>query len=139
MNKTQKEKITEIILNELPERYFEDKNLEKIIFKMWVTGRTGRGLRLTEEGKEAFQAADISHYDYNLDIQKVIGTPDKKKVNEFTLQLDKKIKCPFYLGMRETGKKKQPYIRIYDSKVAMMINLYGSIDEYLKHTGTKNA
>lgn len=139
MNKTQKEKITEIILNELPDRYFEDKNLEKIIFKMWVTGRTGRGLRLTEEGKESFHAADISHYDYNLDIQKVIGTPDKKKVNEFTLQLDKKIKCPFYLGMRETGKKKQPYIRIYDSKVAMMINLYGSIDEYLKHTGTKNA
>lgn len=139
MSKSKKEKITEIILSELPDHYFEDRNLEKIIFKIWVTGRTGRGLRLTDEGMRALLAAQITHYDYNLDIQKVIGTPDKKKVNEFTLQLDKKIKCPFYLGMTESGKKKQPYIRIYDSKVAMMINLYGSIDEYLKNTGTQNA
>jgi hypothetical protein len=139
MSKTKKEKITEIILNELPDKYFEDKNLEKIIFKMWVTGRTGKGLRLTDIGRDALEAADISHYDYSLNIQKVLGAPDKKKVNEFTIQLDKKIKCPFYLGMRESGKKKLPYIRIYDSKVAMMINLYGSIDDYLTHTGIKNA
>jgi hypothetical protein len=29
------------------------------------------------------------------------------------------------------GKKKQPYIRLYDSKIAMMIELYGDIVSYL--------
>lgn len=134
MNKSKKETITEIILKELPDQYFENTSLEKIIFKLWVTGRTGKGLRLTDEGMRAFLAADITHYDYLLDIKKVVGEIDKKKVNEFTLQLDKKIKCPFFLGIKETGKK-QAYIRIYDSKVAMMINLYGSIEDYLKLTG----
>lgn len=138
MSKSKKLTITEIILKELPDNYFDNNNLEKIIFKIWVTGRTGRGLRLTDEGMKAFLAADLTYYDYNIDIKKVIGEADKKKVNEFTLQLDKKIKCPFFLGIKETGKK-QPYVRIYDSKVAMMINLYGSIEEYLKNTGTQNA
>lgn len=139
MSKSKKVTFTEVIVKELPDSYFSGQTLEKIIFKMWVTGRTGRGLRLTEEGMQALHDAEITHYDYNLDIQKVIGQPDKKKVNEFTLQLDKKIRCPFYLGMTQVGKKKQPYVRIYDSKVAMMINLYGSIEEYLKNTGINYA
>jgi hypothetical protein len=29
------------------------------------------------------------------------------------------------------GKKKKPYIRLYDSKIAMMIELYGDIVGYL--------
>lgn len=139
MSKSKKEAFTEVIVRELPIEYFAGQTLEKIIFKLWVTGRTGKGLRLTEEGMKALYDAEIAHYDYNLNIQKVIGNPDKKKANEFTLNLDKKIKCPFYLGMMQTGKKKTPYIRIYDSKVAMMINLYGSIEDYLKLTGIQNA
>lgn len=129
MSKTKKQTITEIIIKELPENYFGTTDLEKIIFKIWCTGRTGRGLRLTEEGKRAFQDADLTHYEYLLDIKKLAN--NWKKFHTLSLELDKKIKCPFYLGIKETGKK-QGYIIIYDSKIAMMINLYGNIEDFLE-------
>ena len=48
------------------------------------------------------------------------------------MELNKKIKCPFFLGVNKIeGKKKQPYMRLYDSKIAMMIELYGNIVSYL--------
>ena len=31
-----------------------------------------------------------------------------------------------------SDKKNKPYIRLYDSKVAMMVSLYGNINEYLE-------
>ena len=116
MSKSKKQTITEIIIKELPENYFGSSDIEKIIFKIWYTGRTGTGLRLTEEGKKAFADANITYYEYLLDVSKLS---------------DKKITCPFYLGIKEL-RKKQPYIVVYDSRVAMMINLYGSIAEFLE-------
>jgi hypothetical protein len=129
MSKSKKQTITEIIIKELPENYFDSSDIEKIIFKIWYTGRTGTGLRLTEEGKKAFADANITYYEYLLDISKL--SDKKKKYNKLSLQLDKKIACPFYLGIKEI-RKKQPYIVVYDSRVAMMINLYGSIAEFLE-------
>ena len=44
---------------------------------------------------------------------------------------------PLLLGVtKEQGKKNKPYIRLYDSKIAMMISLYGDIDSYLKSIKT---
>lgn len=129
MSKSKKQAITEIIIKELPENYFGTLDLEKIIFKIWCTGRTGQGLRLTEEGKKAFTDADLTYYEYLLDVKKLAN--NWKKLNTLSLQLDKKIKCPFYLGIKTAGKR-QGYIILYDSKVAMMINLYGSIEEFLE-------
>jgi hypothetical protein len=43
----------------------------------------------------------------------------------------KKIKCPYFMGVNKDGKKSKPYIRFYDSKIAMMVSLYGNVNEYL--------
>lgn len=128
MSKTKKQTITEILIKELPENYFGTTDIEKIIFKIWCTGRTGSGLRLTEEGFKAFTNADLAFYDYFFDIKKI--SKDKKNYTKLSMLLDKKIKCPFYAGIKVDTK--HPYIRIYDSKVSMMINLYGTIEDYLK-------
>lgn len=128
MNKSKKEIITKILLQELPDNYFNTTEVEKIIFKIWCTGRTGSGLRLTEEGYKAFTDANLAFYEYIFDVKKIVK--DKKNFTKLSIALDKKIKCPFYAGIKI--EKKQPFIRVYDSKVAMMINLYGSIEEYLK-------
>jgi hypothetical protein len=48
------------------------------------------------------------------------------------LEINKKIKCPYYLGVNKIeGKKKKLYMRLYDSKIAMLIELYGNLIGYL--------
>ena len=45
----------------------------------------------------------------------------------------KKIKCPYYFGVNKNDmKEKEAYIRLYDSKIAMMVQLYGDIHSYLE-------
>ena len=52
--------------------------------------------------------------------------------NRKTLEIIKKITCPYYLGVHKIrGKKGAPFIRVYDHKTAMMITLHGNLREYL--------
>ena len=129
-------KITEVIRESLPKHsIFKNLDIQYLLFRWWQTGRQGNNLRLTEEGKSAFMEADIAFYDFPLDIKKM----SKKEITgkEYTLLLGKKIKCPFYIGLK-TNHAKSAYIRIYESKVAMMITLYGSFDEFFDNAGIKN-
>ena len=60
-------------------------------------------------------------------------------IHEFTLKIGKLIKCPFYLGSKPKDSKTKAYIKVYDSKVAMMISLYGSnLQDYIIAMETKN-
>lgn len=104
---------------------------DKIISEWFVTGRTGNGLRLTDAGMTAFNKANIAHYDFEF-------TPPKNATNssswgKYTLAIDKKVKCPYYVGVKQDSitNKKQPYIRLYDNKIAMMMALYGDFQSYL--------
>lgn len=122
--KSTKQLITETVLAEIPKshRIYHELPIEDVIFKWWFTGRQD-GLRLTDEGVTAFQLADIAFYDYEF-------KQDGQSYHSFVLELNKKIKCPYYLGANK--KDKSFYIRLYDSKVAMMITLYGSLKDYLQ-------
>ena len=77
------------------------------------------------KGTEAFRMAEIEFYQYELKLQPEI------QYHAYILELNKKIKCPYYMGVNKDGKKSFPYIRFYDSKIAMMISLYGNVNEYL--------
>jgi hypothetical protein len=95
------------------------------MFLWWHTGRQ-EGLRLTQVGMEAFKIAQIEYYDHEF-IQ------DGKSYNEFILDLNKKIKCPYYIGVNTIKQKtKSFYIRLYDSKIAMLVKIYGTLQEYLE-------
>ena len=41
------------------------------------------------------------------------------------------MKCPYYIGLNIKNNKKAPFIRIYDNKIAMLVTLYGEIQNYL--------
>lgn len=133
-----KQKITEVILKNLPAQlnYCVDGrySAEDFISKWWFTGRSG-GLRLTEEGDRIFRLAEIEYFECP------IGSINYNYYG-FVLDLNKKMTCPYYLGLYIDEKKQllkgEPIIRLYDSRVAVMVNLYGSLKEYLDSVRIEN-
>lgn len=119
------------LLKEDPDSPWKDSPTDKLIFDWFVTGRAGQGLRLTDAGKVVFEYAKIAHYDFDFTPSK--ATNNASGWGKFTLILDKKVKCPYYIGVKllENGKK-QPYIRLYDNKIAMMMTLYGDLQSYIE-------
>lgn len=123
-----KRNITKIVFNNLPENNpWQELTTEKLLFIWWSTGRASTSLRLTEDGRVAFELAEIAYYEYPL-----VNNEDhleKIKFSSFVIELGKKIKCPFYVGSKNRSYK-NAYIRLYDSKIAVMVSLYGSFHEY---------
>lgn len=121
--KSIKQQITEAVLSEIPRQYTDDHTLpiDDVIFKWWQTGRSD-GMRLSVDGMLSFQLAEIEYYQCEF-IQ------EGQSWHSFLVDLNKKIKCPYYLGFDKQTKKS--YIRFYDSKIAMLVALYGSLQEYL--------
>jgi hypothetical protein len=113
-----------------PDFLWKDKDPEKLVFDWFVTGRAGNGLRLTDAGKTVFENIKIAHYDFNF------NPPDTARSasswGKFTLMLDKKVRCPYYIGVKIVENKKQPYIRLYDNQIAMMMTLYGDLESYIE-------
>ena len=125
--------IVKLILNEAkddPDFPWKDVTPDKLVFEWFVTGRIGSGLRLTDAGMVAFDKAKIAYYDFNFTPPK--GTTGGSSWGKYTLMLDKKVKCPYYIGVKllDNGKK-QPYIKLYDHRIAMMMTLYGDFQSYL--------
>jgi hypothetical protein len=119
--KSTKRLITGAVLAQLPE---QDSPVEDIIFEWWMTGRQ-EGLRLTATGDTAFRLAEIEYFNCPAD-----KLPPGSWYN-FLNELTRKMKCPYFLGSTKE-EKREPYIRIYDSKIAMMLTIYGSLQEYLE-------
>jgi hypothetical protein len=123
--KSIKQIITEAVLAELPNNQQVDSTADGLMMRIWMSGRQD-GLRLTEYGDFIFRMAEIEYY------QSVFKLREGTSEHAYVMEINKKIKCPFYLGVNKIeGKKKKPYIRLYDSKIAMMIELYGDIVSYL--------
>jgi hypothetical protein len=118
------------LLKEDPDSPWKDSVADKLVFDWFITGRVGNGLRLTDAGKTVFEYAKIAHYDF--DFKPPANARNAADWGKFTLMLDKKVKCPYYIGTRVDEKnKKQPYVRLYDNKIAMMMTLYGDFQSYL--------
>jgi hypothetical protein len=123
--KSLKQIITEAVLAELPDNHSIDSTADALMVRIWASGRQD-GLRLTEYGDFIFRMAEIEYYQCDFKLR------DGMSDHAYLLEINKKIKCPYYLGVNKIeGKKKQPYMRLYDSKIAMMIELYGDILTYL--------
>ena len=114
-------KITQAVLSQLPT---STQPVETVI-KEWYFTRTSDGLRLTHIGDMHFRLAEIEFFNLPLEVKQA-------NWHKFILDCSKKIKCPYYIGVNKSESKKEAYIRIYDSKIAMLTSLYGSIQEYLE-------
>jgi hypothetical protein len=117
-----KEVITKTVLIQLND---DSWTIDTAMSKWWMTGRRDGGLRLTDIGDLSFRYADIEFFNYEFKVKLESGW------HGFVLDMSKKIKCPYYVGVNKTNNHKEPYIRLYDSKVAIMVSLYGNINEYL--------
>jgi hypothetical protein len=133
--KISKRNLTEIILKNIPAHLNYDLSgrydADHFISKWWYTGRR-EGLRLTDEGDLAFRLAEIEYYEYP------VGQVNYNYYG-FLLDLNKKIDCPYFLGLNSSKPKAEPIIRLYDSKVAVMVSLYGTLMEYLENVRIPNA
>ena len=118
-----KETITIAVLSQLPD--IARITVKDALLKWWMNIRKEGGLRLSAVGDLAFRQAEIEYYEYPFNLI-VDGS-----IHSVMLELNKKIKCPYYMGVNKGGKKSFPYIRFYDSKIAMLVSLYGNVNEYL--------
>jgi hypothetical protein len=123
MNNLDKIKITDILYTQLKDKLEPNITVNKLYKKFWFTGRSTKNMRLTDEGKNAFEMLDIEFFEFHLNT-------DTDRFNYHVINIGKKIKTPFWIGFKNRFYK-SAYIRIYDSKIAMLINLYGSFTEYL--------
>lgn len=126
--------IVKLVVDQLkddPDFAWKDRPYDKVVFEWFVTGRAGSGLRLTDAGKVAFEYAKIAHYDFDFS-PPGLQTRDINAWNKYALVLDKKVNCPYYIGVNQVDRtRKQPYIRLYDNKIAMMLSLYGDLQSYI--------
>ena len=120
-NRQLKETITKAVLAQLPSTEY---SLRQVIQNWWLT-KSGDGLRLSPTGDMAFRHAEIEFFDLPITIT-------QNNWHKFIVDCGKKIKCPYYIGVNnDDGKKKNMFIRLYDSKIAVVMTLYGDIHSYL--------
>jgi hypothetical protein len=113
--------ITKAVMDQLP---YNNTPIESNISDWWFT-KSGDSLRLTPRGDFTFREANIEFFDLPVKV---------KKTNwyKFLTDCNKKIKCPYYFSVNKDGESKEPFVRLYDSKIAMMLALYGDIESYLE-------
>lgn len=123
--KFSKTQITDKILEQLKEQNIPLPAYKGNLEIEWWFGR-GNGLRLTTEGKRIFELLGIEYYEYPLLTSK---SKSKAAYSYYGLlvELSRKIMCPYHIHLVSTVVT----LRIYDSEIAMLISLYGSVEEYL--------
>ena len=124
---TYKEKITQSVVDQL------DDNLvtfEHAMKSWWQNPMRDRAMRLTQIGDLNFRLAGLEYHDHPMNTK-------EKSYYQFMMELSKKIKCPYYIDVTPGEKGHKPYIRIYDDRISMMLNLYGDLDSYLKSVRTR--
>ena len=124
---TYKEKVTSAVLTQLPDGHAEITQTEAMK-KWWVNLRREGGLRLNELGDMSFRLAEIEFYQYEFNPKELANG---NSFHVTMMELDKKIQCPYYIGVNKLDKKNIPFIRFYDSKIAIMVSLYGDVAGYV--------
>lgn len=120
-------KIIRSILDSKSVNHWKDLSEDKLLFQWFLTSRNSDGLRLSDDGKKAFYLAEIAHYEFPVELLNVFPA-----WSNFNFMLCKKLHCPFHISVDGRPNSRNATIKIYDSKVAMLITLYGGINEYLE-------
>lgn len=105
----------------------DDYGLSSALRTWWVNLRSSGGLGLTTTGFQMFKDAKLEYYDFEV-------SESMSAIYFIAVRCDRVIPCPYYL--RYIGRKR--YITVYDSRVAMMIQLHGSFMSYLESLENSN-
>ena len=115
-----KRKLTEELIALLPDE--QQISAESALPAWWYNIRRNGGMRLTALGYQTFvERLELEHYTYSID--------DPLVFNQHTiLKLDRKMQMPYYIHAVKGIPKK---IVFFGSKEAVMVNLYGNIQQFL--------
>jgi hypothetical protein len=115
-----KHKLTEELIALLPEK--DRVDLKFAIAAWWFNLRRNGGMRLTSTGYSALsEQLELEHYAYSINDPHVF---DKHLI----LKLDRKMQMPYYIHAVKGIPKK---IVFFGSKEAVMVNLYGNLEQFL--------
>ena len=115
-----KKKLTEELLALLPEEHRTD--LTTTMHAWWFNTRRNGGMRLTAIGYDAFaEDLDLENYSYSIDNPLMFN-------QQTILKLDRKMQMPYYIHAVKGIPKK---IIFFGSKEAVMVNLYGNLQQFL--------
>jgi hypothetical protein len=115
-----KTKLTEELINLLPEA--QRISVASAVPAWWFNLRRNGGMRLTGLGYQVFvEDLELENYSYSID--------DPLAFNQHTiLKLDRKMQMPYYIHAVKGIPKK---IIFFGSKEAVMVNLYGNLQQFL--------
>ena len=115
-----KTRLTQDLLTLLPTE--QRMSVDSALPAWWFNLRRTGGMRLTSLGFETFvEELDLEHYTYPID--------DPVLFNQQTiLTLDRKMQMPYYIDAVK-GIPKQ--IVFFGSQEAVMVNLYGNLQQFL--------
>ena len=116
---TDKEKIVSAVLPLLPAT--EIATAEYAMKTWWTNIRSTGGLGLTRHGMDMFDAAGIESHEFEMGHSSSMGNLAT------SLVLNKYMQCPHYFY----SSNKRRYVKVYDSRIAMLILLCGDVHEYL--------
>lgn len=132
-----KPEITAAVLGELQEMsQWSSATVSTVMKKWWMAANSNSSFRLTDDGATAFGMAGISHYDFTLTTDPMLP----KSFHVLARMLRTNLKTPYYLGVasKKTSIPAGPYLRIYDSKAAMMITFHEHVSSYLNSVSKKH-
>ena len=113
--------ITKTVLSLIKSEY-TGTDLKAAESTWWQNIRSTGGYGLTYAGSKAFDEAEIEY-------QEFINGPSSHNANlGLSLRLDSKMIVPYYFY----SDQKQQKIRVYDSRISLLIALYEDINSYLQ-------
>jgi hypothetical protein len=115
-----KARLTQELVNCLPET--RRISVESAMTLWWYNLRKSGGMRLTVAGYQTFvEVLDLQHYEYVIDNPILFN-------QQTVLELDRKMQMPYYIHATKGVPKK---IIFFGSKEAVVINLYGNLQQFL--------
>lgn len=117
---TDRQRITRAVLLAIRNDYTES-HFETALYRWWKNPRSSGGLRLTDDGANSFDQAEIEYHQFDA------GDALYEGYMKFELMLDRRMPCPYYL----IYQNKRKYIRVYDDRISTLISLHGDVVGFL--------
>jgi hypothetical protein len=115
-----KQHLTQELIDLLPDEQRISAESARSIW--WYNLRKNGGMRLTTVGYETFvHRLELEHYEYSIDSPKLFN-------QQTVLDLDRKMQMPYYIHIAKGIPKT---IVFFGSRDAVMVNLYGNLQQFL--------
>ena len=107
---------------------YTEADLHQAMVTWWQNIRSTGGFGLTYAGSQAFEKAELEFQEFDNGVSSHMGN------SGLSIGLDRKMITPYYFYSNDKRQK----IKIYDSRIAMLVTLHESVGAYLKTLDERN-